>query len=530
MSWPTTLPEVLGRSAEEHGEREAIVWDDRRITYADLQRRVDRFARGLLAMGVGHGDRVGVLAENRPEWFVANYAAQRIGATMVGLNTWYTADELSYALAATDVSTLVTVDSFLDTDYRKLLTAVAPELEGCAPGALDCERLPYLQRAIVVGDAPEWAFRWSDVLDRGESVGEARLSAATETVRPDDDAYVLFSSGTTGRPKPIVLRHDGLATNPRSVGARMGVSADDCVWLAVPLFFSYAACNASVTALSHGATLVLQSEFDADAAVELIAEERCTVLYGMGNMYRRLERSDGVRDALDSVRVAMAIAPRSLRERLEALGADVALTGYGLTEVCAICAVTDHEAHEEARLGTVGHPLANVDVRVVDPDTDREVPPGDEGEIRLRARTLFREYRTMPERTRAAFDPAGYFRTGDLGRLTPAGRLVFEGRLKDIIKTGGINVSPTEVESVIGDHPAVDAVTVLGLPHDERDEVVAAVVRPVEGETLTADAVREHCRERLSSYKVPTVVEFRSDPFPRTATGKVRKDVVRESL
>lgn len=540
MTWPAgTLNDLLDHVAIEHAETEAIVAGDERLTYASFHERVLEFARGLLALGVRKGDRVGVLLSNLPEWFVATYAIERVGATMVGLNTWYQADELAYALRKADVSTLVTLDSFLGNDYLRTLGEIDEAIvesdvgrgRGTAP-RIESTELPVLQRVIVVGDAPPWAVSWDEVVARADGVPPARLAVLAEEIMASDDAYILFSSGTTGRPKPIVLTHDGLVTNPRSIGSRVGVEAGDRFWLSLPLFFSFAACNESITALSHGGTIVLQERFDPEVAVDLIEAESCTVLYGMGNMFRQMERLDvDLREPFESVRVAVAVASRGVRERLEeAHGVPRALNCYGLTEVSAICSITHHESATGPRRATMGRPLANVDVRIKDPADDVEVPPGAEGEICLRSRTMFREYLKRPEQTRAAFDGDGYFRTGDLGWLDPDGRLVFEGRMKDMIKTGGINVSPQEVQRVIDGHPDVDESVVVGLPDPEKDEVVGAVVRPRSGEDLTAEDVTTYCRERLSAYKVPTVVEIRTTSFPRTDTGKVRKVEVRERL
>lgn len=527
-----TLNRVLDESADEYGGNEAIVTPDERITYADLRERVRTFARGLIDLGVRKGDRVGVLVSNRPEWFVATYAIERVGATMVGMNTWYTQGELEYVLRRADVSTLVTVDGFLGNDYLGLLAEIDPGITETEDGRANSATLPVLQRVVVVGDAPSWTVPWADVVSRADAVSPERLDAATSEVGPSDDAYVLFSSGTTGRPKPIVLRHDGLATNPRSIGSRLGITHEDRFWLALPMFFSFAACNESVTALSHGATIVLQRQFDPEVAVARITEEECTVVYGMGNMFKRMEGVDAdLRAAFESVRVGLVVGPVALRERLEdEHGIDRVLSCYGLTEVSAICAITHHEDSREKRMHTEGHPLANVDIRIKDPETGMEVPPGEEGEICLRSRTMFREYLKMPEKTREAFDADGHFRTGDIGRLDYDGRVVFEGRIKDMIKTGGINVSPLEVQNVLNQHPDVEEAVVVGLPDEEKDEVVAAVVRVVPGSDLDEESVIDFCEGRIAAYKIPREVVVRETEFPRTDTGKVRKVEVREEL
>jgi len=525
-----TLNGVLDAAAEDHPDSEALVSEHRRLTYAEFRDAVTRFARGLLGMGVGMGDHVGVLVSNRPEWFVATYAAERIGATVVALNTWYESDELAYALQQTDVSMLITMDSFLGHEYLETLSELGVGPAGDEVTRIDSAEFPFLDRVVVVGDSPSWTVSWDDVVEQGESVSSQRVAAARETVTPDDDAYVLFSSGTTGQPKPIVLQHDALVTNAWGIGARLDANSTDRFWLALPLFFSFAACNESITALTRGATLVLQERFDSRETIELIDSEECTVLYGMGNMYRQLESTqDDLAPRLESVRVALVIGPPSLRERYQDRHEiETVVNGYGLTEVCAMCTITERTAARDTRTTTVGYPLPNVDVRIKEPETGEDVAPGTLGEICLRGRTLFRTYYGLPSRTREAFDGEGFFHTGDVGRLDPNGRLIFEGRIKDLIKTGGINVSPKQVENVLEQHPDIREAVVLGLPDPEKDEIVAAVVRPAVGVSLDAENVIAFCEGRIASYKIPERVVVRATDFPRTDTGKVRMDELRE--
>jgi fatty-acyl-CoA synthase len=527
-----TLNHVLDGAAEVHADKEAIVTPDERITYSEFHEKVRMFARGLLDLGVRKGDRVGVLLSNRPEWFIATYAIERIGATMVGMNTWFKQDELQYVLRKADVSVLVTVDGFLDNNYLRMLSEIDPAITETTDCRVNSADLPVLQCVIVVDNAPSWAISWADVVSRADAVSSDRLDAVTAEILPSDDAYILFSSGTTGQPKPIVLCHDGLVTNPRSIGSRLGVSADDRFWLALPLFFSFAACNESITALAHGATLVLQRQFDPEVAIDRIEAEECTIVYGMGNMFKQMECVDAdLNAAFESVQIGLVVSPVALRERLETEhGIDKVLTCYGLTEVSAICAITHHEDTLKKRLHTEGRPLANVDIRIKDPDSGAEVSPGEEGEICIRSRTMFREYLKMPQKTREVFDADGYFHTGDIGWLDPDGRVIFEGRMKDMIKTGGINVSPQEVQNVLHDHPAVSESVVVGLPDKEKDEVVAAVVRSDPNSDVSEDEIIMFCEERMAAYKVPSVVIIRETDFPRTDTGKVRKFEVQEEL
>lgn len=524
---PETLSEMVDTVAAEHPDREALVADDRRLTYAEFRERTVAFARGLVDLGVGKGDHVGVLVSTRPEWFVATYALQYLGATAVGLNTWYSRRELERMLQKTEVSTLVTMDSFEGNAYLDTLEGIAPELTERDRDALHTETLPFLRRVVVLGESRSWTYAWEEVANRADRTPEAVVEAAADSVSPYDPAFIMFSSGTTGEPKAIVLKHDGLVTNPVGIGSRLDVTPEDRFWDPVPLFFSLASCHETITALYHGATIVLQERFDAAEAVDLIEREECTIMYGVHNMFRQIEALDvDLPESFESVRLLQGMAPPAVRERFVTdYGVDDTVTGYGLTETSAVATLLSTDDPFEKKLNTNGHPLPNADVRIRDPETGAAVPRGEEGEVYVRGRTLFEEYYNQPELTERALTNDGYLATGDLGRLDEDGRLVFEGRLKEMIKTSGINVSPKEVRNVLVQHPDVEDAVVFGLPDDRKDEIVAGAVlseRELEREELV-----EFCRDRLASYKIPEVLEV-MESFPRTASGKTKTQAVRE--
>jgi fatty-acyl-CoA synthase len=529
MASPQTFTELLNATVEEHPGREAVVGGDTRYTFSELQDRVDEFARGLASIGVKKGDHVGVLLSNRPEWFVANLAIQRLGATMVGLNTWHQQEELAYTLRTAEVSTLIAMGSFENNDYVDMLENIAPAIADGGRGYPNAESLPHLRNVVLLGTDRDWAYTWEEVANE-QTVSAAVVERMSETVRPDTAAYILFSSGTTGQPKPIELTHDAIVTNARGIGARLGITAKDRFWVPVPLFFSLAACHEAIVALYYDATNVLQERFEPNEALRLLSEEECTVLYAMGNMLRDLEaQSDNLAETLSSARILQTVAPEAIRRRYEdKYGVDLSITGYGLTETSAVCAMTSHKADKETRMTTEGRPLPYNDIRIKDFDSGEEVPPGEEGEVCVRSRSMFRRYYNKPEQTREAIDDEGYLHTGDVGRLDEAGRLHFIDRVKDIIKVGGISVSPAEVESTLSQHPSVEESVVFGIPDEEDDDevVVAAIV----GEDGFEDVeeLRSFCRDRLASYKVPKHIHFYDDELPRTGSGKVKKTELRD--
>lgn len=525
------LADVPQEAADRWPSNIAVVTPDERVTYAELQNAVRTFARGLLSLGVREGDRVGVLTLNRLEWFVANYAVQMVGATFVGLDTWYKREELEYALSKTDASTFITMASIGENQFLNSIEEIAPGIEAAEPGEIDTPELPFLQQVVTLDDPRSWTYSWNDVVERGETVSDARLDNATESVTPESIAYILFTSGTTGRPKPVVLDQDTVVTNAEAIGARMGWTPEDRLWFPLPLNFSFGACNGGVTPLLYGGTVIIQPGFDPVDGLETIEAEAATLMYAMEDLLRRLESADrDLTEKLESVRGCMSSGPTKLFERYETEYDVPMMPSYGLTENSSLCTVTAPDDHRDDKLEYHGQPLPATDVRVKDPETGAELSFGELGEIRVRSRATTQCYYKRPTLTRDLFDEEGFIETGDMGWLAPDGRVVFEGRAKDMIKTGGINVSPLEVKDLLESHDSVDEAAVFGVPGDEKKEVVGAAVRPAENQSVDEDALQEYCRERIAEYKVPQLIHIQEGDFPRTESRKVITQEVRESV
>ena len=329
-----------------------------------------------------------------------------------------------------------------------------------------------------------------------------------------------------------MLAHGGVIANGFDIGERQRLTGADRVWLAVPLFWSFGSANALPAILTHGGALVLQESFEPGEALALLDDERCSVYYGMANMARAiLEHPDRPRRALAGMRTGLTIGlPEDIQMTIEAVNARELCNVYGATETYGNCSVTDAHDPLEHRLTTQGLPLPGMEIRVVEPGNGRPLPADEVGELRVRGCVTPGYYRD-PEQTRAAFDADGFFITGDLGTVGEDGRIRFRGRLKEMIKTGGINVAPLEVEGVLLAHPAVKQAYVVGLPDRSKGEVAAAAIELHEGATATAEALTAFCRERLAGYKVPARIVFKKhDEFPLTATGKVQKPRLREEL
>jgi fatty-acyl-CoA synthase len=428
---------------------------------------------------------------------------------------------------------LVTLDAFRGRRFLDALRDLCPELDGSIPGALRTMRLPSLRTVVAVrGQAPAGVFSLPAFLAQSASVDSAVLAAAQQAVTPEDICYILYTSGSTAAPKGVTLAHGPLIANAFDIGERMHLGAADRVWLAVPLFWSFGSANALPAIMTHGGCIVLQESFEAGEALALIERERCSVYYGMGNMARAMlahENHPGRR--LGAMRTGLTIGPpEDIRMTIEALGAEELCNVYGSTETYGNCAVTDAGDPLALRLRSQGLPLPGMTIRAVDLVTRRPLPQGQIGELAVSGHVTPGYYRA-PELDAKAFDKDGYFLTGDLGSIEADERVRFRGRLKEMIKTGGVNVAPLEVEQVLLQHPDIVQAYVVGVPDQSKGEIVAAVVELRAGAAADTASIVALCRERLASYKVPERFAFRTAAeLPRTPTGKIHKPSLGDEL
>jgi len=515
-----TIPALLDAQALHFGDREAVVAGAVRLTYRALREQVHLAARAFLALDVRRGSHVAILMDNRPEWIIAFLALQQVGATAVGLNTWSTPREMEYSLVHAEVEVLVAVDRFRKNDYRGML-------QGMQPWA---ERLPALRHVVWLAsdasapDHDDSALSWPQFLDGAACVDAARLDAAAAALTGEDVALLLYTSGSTAAPKGILLQHRMWIENAWNIGERQHVTPEDRLWLAVSLFWSFGSVNALPNILSHGACVVLQDHFDAAEALTLIERERCSIMYGTPNMVLALaEHPDRAHRDLRSLRSgAMIGTPDQLMLAVD-LGARGICNVYGLSETYGNCAVTDADEPLELRLHSVGRPLPGVTVRICHIETGAILLTGEVGEIRVQG-LLFKAYYKDEAKTRESYDADGYFLTGDLGMLDDTGHLYYRGRLKEMVKSGGINIAPVEIEEALMRHPGVRNAYVIGVPDPQLDEILVAVVIPHEGARPSEDELRQHCRNELAAYKVPARFRFATDgELPLTSTGKLQK-------
>ena len=511
-----TIPALIAEMALRFPERDALIGGHQRLSYAELAIAVDAMAASLLRHGIGKGDKVAILMGNRIEWIVADFAICSIGAIMVGVNTWVTARELAYVLSHSEACLLITTGRYLKQDYRQMLAHIR------STG----EPLPALKGLLLVDQTAgpqEWA--WSDWIQAPDSSEIVALAQAKRHVAPSDDAYILYTSGSTANPKGVVLQHYALIENMWQIGQRQHVTEQDRLWLAVSLFWGLGCENALFNLFTHGGCIVLQEHFDPAEAFGLIESERCTLFYGTPNMAEALLNHPSFHaDRFQSLRGGATIGTPLQIQRLVDVGLRDICNIYGLTETYGNCSVTDAHDPLHLRLNSVGQPLKGVQARIVDPATDLDCPVGEVGEIRVKGYVM-REYLKDPERTREAFDAHGFFKTGDLGMVNETGHIFFRGRIKEMIKSGGMNVSPVEVEETLMRRPEVLAAYCVPLKTDDFDEVFGAVLVPRGEMQIDLDVIRTHCQSELSRYKRPqSFLVVPEKDLPLTNTGKVKKN------
>lgn len=516
--------ESLALLGERFGKRTALIFRDRRYAFADLRDEADRASAHFLELGLRPGDKVALWMASCPEYLWCWLGASQIGLVTVMLNTRLRIDEVAYQIRQSDSRAIVVPAAAGGRDFLGDLAGLCPELADCDPGRLQCASLPELRWVLTVGVSHRY---------RGTSVWSPAQTAPKDLPyerKPDAPALIAYSSGTTALPKGAVLTHH-VWRKAADHGDRFGQTAEDRLYLSVPLFGILANVNGVLTFWSRGSSVVLAERFDAGLALKTIQDERCTAMYLLPMMVQQmLGHPDRARFDIGTLRTGIIVTMDSdiVRAAATQLGMRDVVTSYGLTETSSAVTRTSASDPLEIRLTTHGKPFPGIDVRIADPQTDAPLPAGETGEIQVKGYCLMAGYYRMPEATAAAFTADGWYKTGDLGSILADGNLRFTARLKDVFKHKGFNVSAAEVEEAVAKHPAVANAAVLGLPHPSFGEVGAAFVTLRAGRSVTQDEIIGFVRPRLASYKVPAHV-FIVDELPLTGgTGKVQKHRLRE--
>jgi fatty-acyl-CoA synthase len=512
-----TIGENLERTVAAHPDGLALVSRHQglRFTYAELNDAVDRVARGLMAMGLEPGDRLGIWSPNVAEWVLVQYGSAKAGVILVNINPAYRTSELGYALRQSGCRALVSARSFKTSDYVAMIDEVRPAL-----GAL--EQVIYL-------DSPDW----EHLLHAAGDVPEGALAERMGCLSFDDPINIQYTSGTTGFPKGATLSHHNILNNGFFIGEGCRYTEADRVCIPVPFYHCFGMVLGNLAVTTHGAAIVLpEAAFEPKSVLEAVQAERCTSLYGVPTMFiAELEHPDFAGYDLSSLRTGiMAGSPCPVEVMKQVVDrmhmADVTIC-YGMTETSPVSTQTVPEDSLEHRVSTVGRVHPHVEVKVVDPESGRTMHRGDTGELCTRGYSVMRGYWEDPERTAEAIDAAGWMHTGDLATMDEDGYVNIVGRIKDMIIRGGENIYPREIEEYLYTHPDIADVSVIGVPDVKYGEELMAWVKVREGATLSEDQVKDHCRGRIAHYKVPRYIKF-TDDFPMTVTGKVQKFKMRE--
>jgi fatty-acyl-CoA synthase len=517
------LPE---RAARAWGPREALAFRGERWTFAEVAARVDAVAKGLLAAGIAPGDKVALWMVNRPEWIDAMFAIMKIGAVLVPVNTRFRTEDMAYVLAQSDAAAVVIAERSGPIDYLAMLREVVPALGG-GPDP----RFPLLRRAVVIADEPPaGALGWRELLDAGRRVSDDGLRRRAAAVDPEESAFIFYTSGTTGFPKGAVHNHR-MIRNAWDHGDRMAITVNDVILMYLPLFHAFGFIQGSLMSLVRGARQVLTETFEPNECLDLIESERATIIHGFDTHYKELldaqERKardvSSVRTGICGTGMSSSIPiARRARQTFGNL-----MTGFGMSEVGIGVTFSFLDSTEEQCVEANGYPGSGYEVRIVDPETGADRPVGVPGEILVRGYIVTRGYYKQPEETARAIDPDGWFHSGDMGLMRPDGHMRFLGRYKDMLKIGGENVDPMEVEAFLMGHPAINVAAVVGLPDARLSEVAVAFVQLHPGARMSESDVIEHCRGRVASFKIPRRVAF-VDEFPMTSSGKIQKVKLRE--
>lgn len=530
-----TLPGFLREVCAIYGEREALVWRTEegveRWTYADLWERAIEVASALRACGVGKDSRVGVLMTNRPEWISAVFGTSLAGGVAVALSTFSTPSELDYLMRASGVSVLLLERQVLTKDFAAVLTELEPEIAKAAPGTLQSARFPFLRRLVVIGEAlPGGAIEtWDAFLARGHQEPRDLVDATAAAAQPSDAALLFFSSGSTSKPKGILNSHRGTAIQLWRFGRYYRFTKEDNVrtWTGNGFFWSGNFCMALGATFSSGGSVVLQATFNPAEALELMQAEKVNFPFAWPHQLAQLEEAPNWNDVdLSSMRFANFNTPIARHPTVSCTWHEPG-HAYGNTETFTLTTGFPANTPPEEHKGSSGVPLPGVTVKIVDPLTGAVVPRGERGEIGIKSPTLMLGYIGIP--LDETLDDEGFFRTGDGGYLDDAGLLFWEGRLTDIIKTGGANVSPREVDEALAGCPGVKVAHTVGVPHETLGEVVVACIVPHTGASPEAEEIRRFLRERLASYKVPRhVLFFDEDEIALTGSAKIKSSDLRQ--
>ena len=534
-----TFPQVLDRMVEEFPDQYAFKYTtlDYTRTYSEFRRDVDNFARALVSLGVKAGSKVAIWATNVPAWFITFWAATKLGAVLVTVNTAYKIHEAEYLLRQSDTHTLVMIESALDSNYRNIINEICPEITKTRAGQpLHCKRLPFLRNVITIDYKQRGCLTFDEAMARSELVPLEEVQRMAAAVHPDDVCNMQYTSGTTGFPKGVMLTHYNVVNNGKCIGDRLGLSTADRFLIQVPMFHCFGMVLSMTSSMTHGATVCPLPYFSAKSSLACINQERITAMNGVPTMFIAMfNHPDYRKTDFSHMRtgiMAGAGCPPELMRRAaqpDEMNMRGIVSVYGQTESSPGSTMSAWTDDLYLRTDTVGYDFPHVECKIIDPETGEEVPEGVNGEFCSRGYNTMKGYYKMPEATRDTVDAEGWLHSGDLACKNPDGTYRITGRLKDMIIRGGENIYPKEIEEFIYTHPKVQDVQVIGVPDKRYGEEIMACIILKEPGSMTVDEMTNYIKASMARHKVPRYIEF-VDSFPMNAAGKVLKYKMRQDF
>ncbi|MEI2663381.1 AMP-binding protein [Rossellomorea sp. LJF3] len=531
----TTVGDLLEEKARIQPDIEAVVYADRglRWSYHEFNQLCRQAAKGFMNLGINKGDHIAIWASNTPEWLVSQFSTGKMGAVLVTVNTNYRSAELEYLLRQSDSQTIILMEEFRGASYIDMLYEICPELKSSEPGELKSAKLPFLKNVIVLGEnSYPGTYSWEDIMEKGKEVEDHELDERLSSLSPHDVINMQYTSGTTGFPKGVMLTHSNIVNNGYNIAGCMRLGNEDRLCIPVPFFHCFGCVLGVLACVSVGATMVPLQEFDPRQVLKTVQDEKCTGLHGVPTMFiSELNLPDFDQYDLSHLRTGIMAGSNCpievMKGVMDKMGADEITIAYGQTESSPV--ITQTRTHDpiELKVETVGKSLPNVEVKIVEPGSNREIPYGVQGELCTRGYHVMKGYYKNEEATRLAIDDEGWLHTGDLAVMDEHGYCRITGRLKDMIIRGGENIYPREIEEFLYSHPKVLDVQVIGIPDEVYGEEVMAWIILKEGQTATSEEIREYCTGKISRHKIPRYIEF-TDSYPMTASGKIQKFRLRE--
>ena len=531
-----TFPDVLDRVCEEFPNQYAFRYTelDYTRTYPEFRDDVDNFARALVAMGVKKGDHVAIWATNVPSWYITFWATTKIGAVLVTVNTAYKIHETEYLLKQSDTHTLVMIENHKDCDYKSIIREICPELDTCEKGKLNSKRLPVLKNIITDGFEMPGAYTWEEANAKAAEVPYSDVEKLRRTIDKNDVANMQYTSGTTGFPKGVMLTHYNVVNNGKAIGDCMDLSTSDRMMIQVPMFHCFGMVLAMTASVTHGVTMSPIPAFSPRKGLNCINKEKITCFHGVPTMFiAMLGHENFPTTDFSHMRTGiMAGSPcpiKTMQDVIEKMHMSEICITYGQTEASPATTMSKTTDSVEQRVNTVGGPIFGVECKIVDPETNEELPDDVDGEFVARGYNIMKGYYKMPEATAAAIDSEGWLHTGDLARRRSSdGYYKITGRIKDMIIRGGENIYPKEIEDFLYTHPKVKDVQVIGVPDKDYGEEIMACIILNDGETSDEEEIKQYVRDHMAKHKVPRYVDFVTE-FPMNAAGKILKYKMREA-